>query len=263
MKVIAICSQKGGVAKTTLSLNLGVTAERRGIATVLIDVDPQQSLSKLGDERPKGSVPDVISAQASRLARNLDDVRAAGAELVIIDTGPNSEIASKLAMQAANYVIIPCKPSPIDLKAIEATLDLAASAGERPKAVVLTMAPPGKSTIVPETAEVIRASGYEVSPVVIHQRQPYVYATAAGQAVIEFDARSKSAEEIDELWVWVAGKVGIDAGKSNRPEAQKATVRKAANPDSGEGVKSESQKARSSTVGKASRPRSPHTRKVA
>jgi chromosome partitioning protein len=263
MKVIAICSQKGGVAKTTLSLNLGVTAERRGIATVLIDVDPQQSLSKLGDERPKGSVPDVISAQASRLARNLDDVRAAGAELVIIDTGPNSEIASKLAMQAANYVIIPCKPSPIDLKAIEATLDLAASAGERPKAVVLTMAPPGKSTIVPETAEVIRASGYEVSPVVIHQRQPYVYATAAGQAVIEFDARSKSAEEIDELWVWVAGKVGIDAGKSNRPEAQKATIRKAVNPGSGEGVKAESQKARSATIGKASRPTSPHTRKVA
>lgn len=226
MKVVAICSQKGGVAKTTLSLNLGVTAERRGIATVLIDVDPQQSLSKLGDERPRGSVPDVVSAQASRLSRNLDDVRAAGAQLVIIDTGPNSEIASKLAMQSADYVIIPCKPSPIDLKAIESTLDLAASAGERPKAVVITMAPTGKSTIVQETTEVIRASGYEVSPVVIHQRQPYVYATAAGQAVIEFDSRSKSAEEIDQLWVWLAGQVGVDAGKCDSPKARPSTVGK-------------------------------------
>lgn len=223
MKVVAVCSQKGGVGKTTLALNLGVLAEQRGLRTVLIDVDTQQSLVKLADERGRGTVPDVISAQAARVQRHVTEAREAGADLVIIDTGPNSEIASKLAMQSSDHVLIPCKPSPIDLKAIESTLDLARSAGDRPKTIVISMAP-ARSSITEETVSVIRNSGYDVAPAVIFQRLSYVYSTGSGQAVCEYDPGSKAAAEVTDLWRWLATTLGIGAGKATRPKAPKTGV---------------------------------------
>ncbi|MCI5937337.1 MAG: AAA family ATPase, partial [Eubacterium sp.] len=52
-KVIAICNQKGGVSKTTTTVNLGVGMVRAGKRVLVIDADPQGNLSQsLGIENP-------------------------------------------------------------------------------------------------------------------------------------------------------------------------------------------------------------------
>ena len=85
MQTIAILSRKGGTGKTMLATHLSVEAERNGHTTALIDLDPQASTAKWGEQR-EDDTPAVIEAPASRLDHWLDFVADNGATLAVIDT---------------------------------------------------------------------------------------------------------------------------------------------------------------------------------
>jgi len=67
-KIIAIANQKGGVGKTTSTLNLGVGLVRKGYRVLLIDADPQGSLT-IGC----GFEPDEIDMTLNEIMRNIID----------------------------------------------------------------------------------------------------------------------------------------------------------------------------------------------
>ena len=123
MRTIALISQKGGAGKTTLAIALAVTAERAGLTSVLVDLDPQASAAQWSDLR-QAKTPVVTCTPAARLTSVLTAARDAGADIAILDTAPHAAEATLAAARASDFVLIPCRPATADLVAIEASIDL-------------------------------------------------------------------------------------------------------------------------------------------
>ena len=200
MLILAFISQKGGAGKTTLACATAVAAERAGLATVLVDLDPQASASKWSDLR-EPEAPVVTSAQAARLGPILEAARGTGAELAVIDTAPHAADAALEAARAAQLVLIPCRSSAADLTAIGATIDLARLA-ERPAIAILNAAPI-RNPLSDQARAAIAGYGIETAPVVIHQRIDHVHAWTNGLTAVEFAPRSKAAAESIALFQWL------------------------------------------------------------
>ena len=151
MKTISIVSQKGGAGKTTLAIHLAVAASQAGMNTAVIDLDPQASSTKWADRR-QTDLPVVISAHATRLAHVLETARAEGGELVLIDTAPHSDNAALEAARMADIVLIPCRPSILDLEAIANSLDIAKLAHKAATVILNAVAPSGSEADEAEEA---------------------------------------------------------------------------------------------------------------
>ena len=143
MKTLAIISQKGGSGKTTLAVHMAVCAIRQNLHTAIIDLDPQGSAFDWYQSREEENELNAVQANASQLAALLKQAKAGGADFVIVDTAPHSDSAAAIAAQLADFILMPCRPSRFDLKAIGSTAAIAKLA-KTPAAAVINAAPRGK-----------------------------------------------------------------------------------------------------------------------
>ena len=157
MRKVIIANQKGGVGKTTASVNLAVGLALAGRKTLLVDMDPQANatFTILGSQEPPASVYDLLindyavaDVIVSTDHENLDllpsDIELAGAEVelisaiggqtrlstklenpprliydyLIIDTPPSLGLLTINSLAAANEVFIPVSTSVFALKGI-------------------------------------------------------------------------------------------------------------------------------------------------
>lgn len=206
MKTIAILSQKGGVGKTTIALHLAVAAELDRKPTVVIDLDPQASASTWRELR-EAEGPIVQSTQANRVASVLAEAEKQGAELVLIDTSPNSENASLVAARAADLILIPCRPHLLDLKAIHSSIEIARLA-QKNFYVVINAVPP-RGALGAEAKAAIAQYGATVAPEHLSMRAAYYHCLVNGQAAQEYEPHGRAAEEASRLYKWTRKQVGL------------------------------------------------------
>lgn len=200
MRVLALASQKGGSGKTTVSGHLAVQAQRAGAGpVVLIDIDPQGSLSDWWNERD-GDLPAFAQTTVARLASDLDVLRQQGFKLAVIDTPPAITMAIQSVISVAELVVVPTRPSPHDLRAVGATVDLCERAG-KPLVFVVNGATP-KARITSEAAVALSQHG-TVAPVTLHHRVDFAASMIDGRTVMEVDAKSRSAGEVQALWTYI------------------------------------------------------------
>ncbi len=204
VRVLALASQKGGSGKTTLSGHLAVQAQLSGAGpVVLIDIDPQGSLADWWNER-ESDMPAFAQTTVARLASDLEILRQQGFKLAVIDTPPAITMAIQSVISVAELIVVPTRPSPHDLRAVGATVDLCERAG-KPLIFVVNAATP-KAKITSEAAVALSQHG-TVAPVMLHHRTDFAASMIDGRTVMEVDPNGKSASEVRDLWAYVADRL--------------------------------------------------------
>ena len=207
--VVTVAQQKGGAGKTTLVAQLAAAlAPTRRVAA--LDVDPQASLMRWQAARKAAlqaagaglTVADCagwrVGTEISRLSRDHD--------IVFIDSPPHAETEARLAVRAADLVLVPLQPSPLDLWATGPTLAMA-DAERRPVRVVLNRAP-ARGRLLDATREELARSKAPVLAAALGNRSAYATSMQRGLGVTESAPKGLAAEEVRALIAELADWLG-------------------------------------------------------
>src|SRR5215472_18274275 len=138
MNVITLASRKGGAGKTTLTAHLAAYAHGLGHRCLIVDADPQGSLTLWHSMRPDRQP--ALQSAARGIDRALAFAQVDGYEWVFIDTAPTMWVVVQEAIRAASLVVIPARPGFFDIAAVRETVAIARQ-GKKPYAVVINAAP--------------------------------------------------------------------------------------------------------------------------
>jgi chromosome partitioning protein len=189
-------------------VHLAVHAQAAGVRCLLVDMDPQESASRWYDRR-EAPDPALVTATAGALPDVIAAARADGVGLVVVDTPPHAGAQIDQAVAVADLVLVPVKPTPMDLDALPGTAAIVRRHA-RPAGIVLTSAPPARGTtragIVTEARNHLAAEypDFPVLDVELGHRTAYYYALIDGRAVGEFEPGGKAAAEVAAVYAWCA-----------------------------------------------------------
>jgi len=201
MNVLVFASRKGGSGKSTLAALLAAHVHQAGRPCLLIDDDPQGSLTLWNELR------DDAAIAAKAVKRHMSDVlkkaRKRGVDWVFIDTPPNTSACVVEAIEAATLAIVPCRPGLFDIDAVQETTALA-RAVRTPYAVVLNGAPPKRggqdAPAVAAARQCLADLGVPVWGGQLTHRASFSLSLAKSDGGERFDADDGAASEISRLW---------------------------------------------------------------
>ena len=201
MRTIAVAGAKGGVGKTTLAVHLAVAAVQQGRDVVLVDADPQLSAVRWS-ERRSSSEPVVLGRAVSQLAAEMERIAGFGADVAIVDTPPRAWVgadnAALVAATLADVVLVPCRPSILDIESTAISVQRLQAATAAPVVVVLNgCAHRGREA--DEAAEALGGLGAQVCPARIGQRVAFARSLLDGRAAQEVEPDGKAADDVQRV----------------------------------------------------------------
>lgn len=204
MIVVSFVTQKGGSGKTTLAINCAVAAQQKRARVLIMDMDAQATAEDWFQAR-EAETPHLVRVLPGELDKAIAAARSSKFDVVLIDTPGRDAPGVAAAMAASDVCVIPCRPSPADMKATPPTVEAIKRLGKA-AAFVLTQTPV-RSYRIREAEQGLALFGL-VAPVPIVLRNVYQDAMGAGLGVLEYEPDGKAAEEIRALWEWIIKKAG-------------------------------------------------------
>lgn len=201
MNVIVFASRKGGSGKSTLAAHLAAHVHKASKPCLLIDADPQGSLSLW--QKLRGTNEPPIRVASRSVSEIVASAKRNGFEYVFIDTPPNMSAVVEDAISNATMVIIPARPGVFDVDAVQETVALCRSA-RKPYAVVINGAPALRNDQESPIVTMARAALAKFRAPVwggqVSNRADLLLALAHGEGVKEYNAEGRAASEINRLW---------------------------------------------------------------
>ena len=196
-KVIGLIQQKGGVGKTTLSLNLAGYFANLGERVLVVDADPQGSSLAWSTARDDASPFMVIGKAVPNIHKDLPEI-AANYDRVIIDGAPGVNGLIRSCLLASDFVLVPVQPSPFDIWACADAIEQVYEAmtfKENLKAAFVINRKISNTVIGKKVFKAFSEQEFPVMESAIHQRVVYAECASIGKTVFDLnDAKSAQLE---------------------------------------------------------------------
>jgi len=122
--IIAVAHQKGGVGKSTIAANLAAYFRTQGANSAIVDADIQGSITNLVETYGEDNVYGSIKLVPRHEYNDFSDLQKRQEDILFIDTPPYLSTDLDEIFLISDYVLVPTKISPLDMLAIEATIEL-------------------------------------------------------------------------------------------------------------------------------------------
>lgn len=198
--ITVVGNLKGGTGKSTVTFNLAVWLALNDHEVQLFDLDPQATLSDVGDIREEDEYDPLISISSS-----IDELKKAHNEEVLIDIGTADTDSMKTAIALTDRIIVPVPPSQADIwstqRFIKMVLDIRGKKNMPQMLGFVNRADTHKG--VRETGEAEDA--LKILPHIdlintrLYQRTTYRRSFSEGLAVFELEPKGKAAAEVNKF----------------------------------------------------------------
>ncbi|WP_208432854.1 ParA family partition ATPase [Bartonella taylorii] len=199
--IIGVLNQKGGVGKTTLSVNLAASFARTGARVLLIDVDPQGSALDWAAAREGDPLFSVVGLPRATVHKEITQI-GYNYDHIVIDGPPRVTDLARSALMASDLVLIPVQPSPYDIWAADGIVKLIDEARvykENLKSAFVINRKIVNTAIGRDVGEALGVYPVHVLSASVAQRVIFAEAAAQGKAVYEVDKQGPAAAEIEAV----------------------------------------------------------------
>jgi len=188
---ITFAQQKGGSGKTTVLAHLAAAWAEAGRGVAVMDLDPQQSLTRWAKLRADPGIA-LLESKDYRAGGDIKTARRAH-DVVLVDCPGAASSLLENAMRESDLVLAPCQPSVMDVWALASVIE-AARRLKRPVSILLNRMPARLGSL----ENVLAALGDNRALLLASQlgnRNAYSQAMLSGRTAAEASPRSTAAAE--------------------------------------------------------------------